>query len=99
MTEELPELPHDPQLVGRMVVDRLAEKGALDVDCPVCGAKGSWTVEQRQALVAHLRDDGTVDYEPSKGEWKGIAVAYCWCTNCGFMRMHHLPGLFRDQHA
>ena len=77
-------------------IARLAEKGALDLVCPACGAGGSWTVEQQQSLVVHLRDDGTIDYDPEKGEWKGIAVAYCWCTNCGFMRMHHLPGLFRD---
>jgi hypothetical protein len=96
MSEELPELPHDPQLVGRMVVERLEEKGALDVPCPACRAERAWTVEERQALLAHLRDDGTVAYDSEKGEWTGIAVAYAWCTNCGFIRMHHLPGLLGD---
>jgi hypothetical protein len=95
-SEELPEIPQDPQLVARMALERLREKGALDVPCPACGAPDRWTVEQRQALIAHLREDGTVAYEPDRGEWTGIAVAYCWCRNCGFIRMHHLQGLFRD---
>ena len=67
MSEELPELPHDPQLVGRMVVERLTEKGALDVPCPACRAENAWTVEERQALLAHLRDDGTVAYDAREG--------------------------------
>ena len=95
MTDE-PDLPDDPEALARVAIEALKAKNAHDVACPICKASGSWTIQERPMLLPHLTAGGEISGDFEAGELEGTQVAAVWCTNCGWLRLHHLQALMAD---